>query len=216
MKKWIIILVILAVVLLLIKKKDMSWRQSVLKTFYPLIMLRGKLLGRGEALRNRTGVEPPISFYSLKMVANNGALITFDSFKGKKVLLVNTASDCGYTGQYEELEKLHRQYGEKLLVLGFPANDFKHQETKDDATIAAFCKINYGVSFPLMKKSSVVKSSEQNDVFNWLSDSTRNGWCNQAPVWNFCKYIIDENGKLQAFFPNTVSPLSKEVLAALQ
>lgn len=101
-------------------------------------------------------------------------------------------------------------------MLGFPANDFKHQETKDDAAIAAFCKINYGVSFPLMKKSMVIKGSEQNEVFNWLSDSTRNGWCNQAPVWNFCKYIIDENGTLLAFFPNTVSPLSKEVLTVLK
>lgn len=216
MKKLIIILVILAVVLLLIKRKDMSWRQSVMKTFYPLIMLRGKLMGKGQILRNRAGVQPPVSFYSLQMVANNGSLITFDSFKGKKVLLVNTASDCGYTGQYEELENLHRQYGEQLVVLGFPANDFKHQETKDDAAIAAFCKINYGVSFPLMKKSMVIKGSEQNEVFNWLSDSTRNGWCNQAPVWNFCKYIIDENGKLQAFFPSTVSPLGKELLSVLQ
>ncbi len=216
MKKLIIILVILAVVLLLIKRKDMSWRQSVMKTFYPLIMLRGKWMGKGQILRNRAGVQPPVSFYSLKMVANNGPLITFDSFKGKKILLVNTASDCGYTGQYEELENLHRQYGEQLVVLGFPANDFKHQETKDDAAIAAFCKINYGVSFPLMKKSMVIKGSEQNEVFNWLSDSTRNGWCNQAPVWNFCKYIVDENGKLLAFFPNTVSPLSKEVLAVLK
>ena len=216
MKKLIIILVILAVVLLLIKRKDMSWRQSVMKTFYPLIMLRGKLMGKGQILRNRAGVQPPVSFSSLQMVANNGSLITFDSFKGKKVLLVNTASDCGYTGQYEELENLHRQYGEQLVVLGFPANDFKHQETKDDAGIAAFCKINYGVSFPLMKKSMVIKGSEQNEVFNWLSDSTRNGWCNQAPVWNFCKYIIDENGTLLAFFPNTVSPLSKEVLTVLK
>ena len=216
MKKLIIILVILAVVLLLIKRKDMSWRQSVMKTFYPLIMLRGKLMGKGQILRNRAGVQPPVSFYSLQMVANNGSLITFDSFKGKKVLLVNTASDCGYTGQYEELENLHRQYGEQLVVLGFPANDFKHQETKDDAAIAAFCKINYGVSFPLMKKSMVIKGSEQNEVFNWLSDSTRNGWCNQAPVWNFCEYIIDENGTLLAFFPNTVSPLSKEVLTVLK
>ena len=216
MKKLIIILVILAVVLLLIKRKDMSWRQSVMKTFYPLIMLRGKLMGKVQILRNRAGVQPPVSFYSLQMVANNGSLITFDSFKGKKVLLVNTASDCGYTGQYEELENLHRQYGEQLVVLGFPANDFKHQETKDDAAIAAFCKINYGVSFPLMKKSMVIKGSEQNEVFNWLSDSTRNGWCNQAPVWNFCKYIIDENGTLLAFFPNTVSPLSKEVLTVLK
>ncbi len=216
MKKLILILVILVVILFLIKRKDMSWRQSVMKTFYPLIMLRGKWLGRGQILRNQANAAPPVSFYSLKMIANNGALITFDAFRGKKVLLVNTASDCGYTGQYEELESLHKQYGEKLVVLGFPANDFKHQEARDDAAIAAFCKINYGVSFPLMKKTVVIRSEEQNEVFNWLSDSSRNGWCNQAPVWNFCKYIVDENGKLQAFFPNTVSPLSKEVLVALQ
>jgi glutathione peroxidase len=216
MKKLIILLVVLAVLLLLIKKRDMSWRQSLLKTFYPLIMLKGKLLGKNPSLQNKTGVQAPVSFYALQAIANDGSIVLFHSFKGKKVLLVNTASDCGYTGQYEELEKLHEQYGEKLLVLGFPANDFKQQEKGDDVAIAAFCKVNYGVSFPLMKKSRVIKNKGQNPVFNWLSDSAKNGWCNQEPVWNFCKYIVDENGKLLAFFPNTVSPLNEEILKLLR
>lgn len=194
----------------------MTWRQSILKALYPLIMLKGKVFGKSQVLYNSSGIQAPVSFYTLETVANDGSLIAFHSFIGKKVLLVNTASDCGYTAQYEELEQLHKQYGDKLVVLGFPANDFKQQEKSDDAAIAAFCKTNYGISFPLMKKSTVIKSSGQNNVFNWLSHSARNGWCNQAPVWNFCKYIIDENGKLLAFFPNTVSPLSKEVLAVLQ
>lgn len=194
----------------------MTWRQSILKALYPLIMLKGKVFGNSQVLYNSSGIQAPASFYTLETVANDGSLIAFHSFIGKKVLLVNTASDCGYTAQYEELEQLHKQYGDKLVVLGFPANDFKQQEKSDDAAIAAFCKTNYGISFPLMKKSTVIKSSGQNDVFNWLSHSARNGWCNQAPVWNFCKYIIDENGKLLAFFPNTVSPLSKEVLAVLK
>jgi glutathione peroxidase len=152
----------------------------------------------------------------LQSEANSGTTFSFEQLKGKKVLLVNTASDCGYTGQYEELQQLHQRFQNKLVILGFPANDFKEQEKGSDAEIAEFCKINYGVTFPLMKKSTVVKGAAQNPVFRWLSDASQNGWNNQAPKWNFSKYLVDENGVLTNYFDPGVSPLSKEVTDTIE
>jgi glutathione peroxidase len=194
----------------------MTGRQKFLKAVYPLIMGAKQLFGRNKIKGNTAKAGPPVSFYSLEAVANNGDTIDFDRFKGKKVLLVNTASDCGYTGQYEELEKLYREYGKTLVVLGFPANDFKEQEKGTDQEIAQFCKVNYGVTFPIMKKSTVVKGNQQNAVFGWLTDKTRNGWNEQAPEWNFSKYLVSENGVLLDYFATPVSPLSKEVIAAIE
>lgn len=209
MKKTLVTIVIILVAALLIKRKNMSWRQSILKTLYPVIMLKGKLFGNKSDMQLNTGkVIPNQSFYDLTAIQSNGDTILFSSFKGKKVIIVNTASDCGFTGQYDELEKLHQQYGNQLVILGFPSNDFKEQEKKSDDEIAAFCKINYGVSFPLMKKSVVTKVPDQQRVFEWLSNSTLNGWCNQSPEWNFCKYLIDEQGVLTGYYNNMVSPLT--------
>ena len=209
MKKTLIAIVILLVAALLVKRKNMTWRQSILKTLYPIIMLKGKLMGnKSDILLNTGKAVPQQSFYDLTAVQSNGDTILFSSFKGKKVLIVNTASDCGFTGQYDELEALHQQYGNQLVILGFPSNDFKQQEKKSDDEIAAFCKINYGVSFPLMKKSVVGKQSNQHKVFEWLSNSAVNGWCNQSPAWNFCKYLIDEQGVLTGYYNNMVSPLT--------
>ncbi len=194
----------------------MTWRQSLLKSLYPVIMLKGKIFGNSSDIKlNTAGAVATQSFYALHALKNNGDSLNFEELKGKKVLIVNTASDCGFTGQYDELEQLHRQYGDKLVILGFPANDFKDQEKKSDTAIAEFCKINYGVTFQLMKKSSVVKGAGQNPVFNWLSNPQANGWCNHQPVWNFCKYIIDENGVLKAFYNQMVSPLDAAVTKEL-
>ena len=104
---------------------------------------------------------------------------------------------------------------EKLVIIGFPANDFKEQEKGTDEEIAKFCKVNYGVSFPLMKKSIVIKSSQQNPVYQWLTDSTKNGWNDQSPSWNFTKYIVNEGGVLTNYFGPSVSPLSKDVTKAI-
>lgn len=214
--KLFIVLGIIVASLFLIKKKDMSWRQSILKAFYGLIMWGQNLSKDKNAIQlNENNQKPVVDFYTLHMVLNNNQPLDFSSLKGKKVLLVNTASDCGYTGQYEELQKLQDQYKDKLVIIGFPANDFKEQEKGSDEEIAQFCKINYGVSFQLAKKTVVVKGNEQNDVFNWLSNATRNGWCNQAPIWNFCKYLVDENGVLIGFFSQTISPLDKSIISKL-
>ena len=146
---------------------------------------------------------------------NTGKELKFDSLKGKKILLVNTASDCGYTGQYDDLQKLYQDYSDRLMVIGFPANDFKQQEKGNDEEIAQFCKLNFGVTFPLAKKSPVIKGEDQQEVFRWLTDKTKNGWNNKQPSWNFSKYLVDEKGILTSYFDPAVSPLSEEVIGAV-
>lgn len=213
MKTVIIVIPLLVVAILFMKKKDMSYRQSILKSMYPLIMMPGKLLGSKNAIqKNNAHISPIVDFYSLKIELNDGSILEASALKGKKIILVNTASDCGYTAQYAELENLFQQHKDKLVIIGFPANDFKGQEKKDDAAIAAFCKMNYGVSFYLAKKSQVIKGTAQNPVFNWLSDKEKNGWCNQQPKWNFCKYLVDQNGILTHFFAQTISPLDPQIV----
>jgi glutathione peroxidase len=200
---------------LLMKKPGMSYRQSILKTVYPAIMWSSKSTGKKQILTNNNNVIAPVSFYSLTSKDINGKDFNFATLAGKKVLIVNTASNCGFTGQYEALEKLAKQYGDKLVVIGFPANDFKEQESADNSDIASFCKKNYGVTFLLMEKSSVIKGQSQNQVYKWLSDMSINGWCNQEPAWNFCKYVVNEQGVLTHYFPMTVDPLAPEVVAAV-
>jgi len=193
----------------------MTLRQRILKWGYPLIMLFRKVTGKHiTALDNSK--EAPVPFYSLKSQLNNGEWLDFSDLKGKKVLLVNTASNCGYTNQYEDLQKLSQQYRDQLIVLGFPANDFKEQEKGTDEEIAQFCKVNFGVSFPLMKKSTVIRSADQNPVYQWLTDPNKNGWNSKQPSWNFAKYIVDEKGRLTNYFSAAISPSSKEVLNAIQ
>ena len=190
-------------------------RQKIAKIIYPLLMLfKGKDDKMGKHLANTTKVQPFHSFHDLKAISNNGKEIPMSDFKGKKIMVVNVASNCGYTGQYEELEKLYLENKEKLVILGFPANDFKNQEAGSDKEIEQFCRINYGVTFPLFKKQSVLKPAQE-VIYKWLTDEKQNGWNNQEPVWNFSKYIIDENGVLTDFYGTTVSPLSEEMKNSL-
>jgi glutathione peroxidase len=193
---------------------NMTIRQKILKATYPLMMWAAKKTGENTlALADS---KPPItSLYTLKVALNNQSQLDLNTLRGKKIMLVNTASDCGYTGQYEGLEKLYQQHNDKLVIIGFPANDFKEQEQLDDAQIASFCKLNYGVTFPLALKSIVVKQAGQNEIFQWLTDRNKNGWNDQAPSWNFCKYLVDENGTLTHFFASSVEPLSPEVVTAV-
>lgn len=194
---------------------NMTYRQKVLKTVYPALMWFTKLMGKNTKELSGTK-QPPVSFYSLQTTLNNGDTLDFASLKGKKIMLVNTASDCGYTNQYEDLQKLSEQYKDKLVVIGFPANDFKEQEKGTDEDIASFCKKNYGISFPLAKKTVVIKSAEQNTVFKWLTDSTMNGWNNKPPAWNFSKYLVNEEGVLTNYFGSSISPSSAEVVSAIE
>lgn len=195
--------------------KNMTYRQKVLKAIYPAFMWWTKLRGKNVTELANKQKQPAVSFYTLKGTLNNGDTLDFAGLEGKKVLLVNTASDCGYTNQYDDLQKLSVQYKDKLVVIGFPANDFKEQEKGSDEEIVKFCKANFGVTFPLMQKSSVIKSADQNLVYQWLTDSAKNGWNKKSPGWNFAKYIVDEKGTLTNYFGPSVSPLSKEVLKAI-
>jgi glutathione peroxidase len=197
-----------------LKSKNMTYRQKVLKAVYPLWMWYGKIRGKNNLVL-KGDKEASQSFYSLSAEKNNGTQLNFEELRGKKVLIVNTASDCGYTNQYNDLQELSEKYASTLVVLGFPANDFKQQEKRSDAEIAEFCKLNFGVSFPLMKKTVVIKSSAQHPVFKWLTDSSLNGWNYKQPSWNFCKYLVDEKGRLKNYFGATISPLSKEVIKAI-
>ena len=194
----------------------MTVRQRVLKLVYPVLMKMTGAKSKTEKIKiNEQKVYPYYPFYDLHAPLINGNELFFSELKGKKILLVNTASDCGYTNQYNDLEKLYQRFKDKLVILAFPANDFKEQEKGSDDAIAVFCKINFGVTFPLMKKSSVVKGTLQNSVFDWLSHLSKNGWNNMGPEWNFSKYVVDETGMLTHYFAPSVSPLSKEVLKAI-
>lgn len=194
---------------------NMTTKQKVLKAFYPALMWITKVTGTNTSNLKSESIQPPISFYSLQSTLSDGSTFNFTGLKGKKVMLVNTASECGYTDQYADLEKLYQQYNEQIEIIAFPANDFKEQEKGNDATIAAFCKKNYGVTFPIMAKSIVIKSDKQNPVFSWLINPAGNGWNSKAPSWNFSKYLINEKGELTNYFDPGISPLSKEVIDAI-
>lgn len=154
------------------------------------------------------------SFYDFKMKSIDGMEIDFSQFKGKKVLIVNTASECGYTPQYAELQELHEKYGDKVTVVGFPANNFGGQEPGNNSEIKTFCSKNYGVNFLMMEKVSV-KGENASPLYTWLSNKDQNGWNSDAPSWNFCKYLISEDGKLLKFYSSAVKPMSKEITSAL-
>lgn len=195
---------------------DMTGRQKFMKAFYPVFMwITQKTDKNSTILSNAQQEKPAVSFYSLKLKLNSGQELDFSTLKGKKVLLVNTASNCGYTNQYAELQQLYEGFKDKLVVIGFPANDFKEQEKGTDQEIAQFCKINFGVSFPLAGKGVVVKQADQQAVFQWLTDPARNGWNSKAPSWNFSKYLVDEHGVLQYYFDPSVSPTGTAVEGAI-
>lgn len=154
------------------------------------------------------------SFYDLQTVSLSGDTIRFEQFRGKKVLLVNTASKCGLTPQYAGLEELHREFGDKLQIIGFPANNFMNQEPGSNEDIAEFCERNYGVSFLMSDKVSV-KGEDTHPVYQWLTEKNQNGWNTKSPTWNFHKYLVDENGELKAVFAPSVKPLDKKIVSQL-
>ena len=186
------------------------------------IFLLGPLLAGGLLLTrfsNFSSVMPETtaatSVYEFTVQTIDGQSVKLNRYKGKKLLIVNTASECGYTPQYKELEALHRQYGSQVTVVGFPANNFGGQEPGTNAQIASFCEKNYGVTFPLFSKISVA-GPDAAPLFRYLGSKAQNGVTDEKPTWNFCKYLIDETGHVQAFYPSSVKPLSEELLAAIQ
>lgn len=195
----------------------MTGRQKFLRLFYPVTNTAAKLFNvNNNVLKNLTSATAPYSFYELSITLNTGEVISTENLRGKKILIVNTASDCGYTPQYKALQTLSGLYSNTLIVIGFPANDFKEQEKGTDEQIAAFCQLNFGITFLLAKKSTVIKGNGQNGVFKWLSHKADNGWNDLEPSWNFCKYLVNENGMLTHYFEAAVSPLDKEVIRAIE
>ncbi len=150
------------------------------------------------------------SIYDFKVESLDGSTIDFAQFKGKKILIVNTASKCGFTKQYEELQALSEKYKGRLVIVGFPANNFGGQEPGSSAEIIEFCKKNYGVTFPMAAKISV-KGDDAAPIYKWLCNKSENGVLDAEIKWNFNKFLLDEKGKIIAKFDSKVTPMSEEL-----
>lgn len=158
----------------------------------------------------------PGAFYSFKVESIDGGKINFADYKGKKILIVNTASQCGNTPQYADLEKLYKKYEGKLVIVGFPANNFHAQEPGSNKEIQEFCTKKYAVTFPMAAKISV-KGDDIHPLYKWLiAESKAKHFQPEEVTWNFQKYLIDEKGNLVAVFSPKTQPLSEEVTAAIE
>jgi len=196
-----------------------------MRNLFPLIAL--SVLGTGCFNRVQVGPvsvpiggqaqapEPAMSFYDLSATEINGQLVKMDQFRGKHLIVVNTASECGYTPQYAQLQELYDTYKDKgLVIVGFPSNDFGGQEPGSEAEIATFCQKNYGVTFPMMAKVST-KGKDQHAVYHWLANKSQNGVMDTEVKWNFHKYLINPDGVLNMSMESGVSPLDERVIAWL-
>jgi len=178
-------------------------------------MLLSTFLLFGFLFGAHTKTDLPKSIYDFKVAALDGSTIDFSQYKGKKILIVNTASKCGFTPQYADLEALYEKYKDKLVIIGFPANNFLFQEPGSNGDIATFCKKNYGVSFPMAEKISV-KGRKMAPIYQWLTHKDYNHYASSSVKWNFQKYLINEKGELTAVFPPSVKPTSPDVIAAIE
>jgi glutathione peroxidase len=154
------------------------------------------------------------SIYDFKVESLEGKEIDFSKFKGKKILIVNTASKCGFTPQYAELEKLSQQYKDKLVIIGFPANNFREQEPGSNEEIKEFCQRNYGVTFLMAEKVSV-KGEDIHPLFKYLVKQAEAKGYEDPIKWNFTKFLLDEKGNLVKVFPSKTAPLSAEITSLL-
>lgn len=154
------------------------------------------------------------SLYDFTLNDLEGNPVKLADYKGKPVVLINVASKCGFTKQYADWQKFHEQYGDKVTVLGFPANNFGSQEPGSNEEIAEFCQKNYGVSFKMFSKIDV-KGEDKAPLYKWLSEKTLNGWNDKEPTWNFCKYVVDSNGDLTHFFESKITPDNEEFRKAV-
>jgi glutathione peroxidase len=193
----------------------MTIRQRILKAVYPLIMMTSGLTGRKKIIANPDNIPPVQSIYNLKFTLLSGEEKSLAEYRGRKILLVNTASECGYTDQLESLQKLWEHNKDSLVIIAFPSNDFKNQEKLNNSEIASFCSNIYHITFPVAQKTVVKKSEEQHPIYQWLSDKKKNGWYEKPPIWNFSKYLVDENGILTHYFDPGVDPVSAKVIRAI-
>lgn len=159
-----------------------------------------------------TGMAQNKSIYDFKVNGISGQEFDFSTLKGKKIMIVNTASECGLTPQYEGLEALYNKYkDDNFIIIGFPANDFMNQEPGTNEEIAKFCQKNYGVSFPMMAKISV-KGKDQHEIYKWLTSKEENGVENSRVKWNFQKYLINTDGTLAKVISPRIKPQSEDVI----
>lgn len=154
------------------------------------------------------------SLYDYTMDDIKGDPVKLSDYKGKYVVVLNVASKCGFTPQYADWEKFYEEYGEKVAVLGFPANNFMSQEPGSNEEIAEFCQLNYGVTFKMFSKIDVIGENKA-PLYKWLTQKELNGWNNQEPTWNFCKYVIDPQGNLTHFFASKIKPDDAEFRKAV-
>ena len=159
-----------------------------------------------------TAINAQTSFYSFTVEDINGEPFALEQLKGKKVMVVNVASKCGYTKQYEQLQQVYAEYGgEDFVIIGFPANNFLKQEPGTNEEIKTFCSVNYGVTFPMMSKISV-KGDDQADVYKWLTSKELNGFEDSKVKWNFQKYLISADGQLEKVISTKTSPDDEEII----
>ena len=193
-----------------------------MKTIY-IIGILVLVLSSAAALSMRSRWQKPskpigtnkMSFYDLTINSIDGKEMHMSDFKGKYVLCVNVASKCGYTPQYEDLEKLYEQYQGKLVIVGFPCNQFLGQEPGTSEEIVSFCQKNYGVTFPLTEKIDV-KGKNQHGVYQWLTQKSLNGAADGTVKWNFHKFLISPEGEWLAEFPSGVKPLDAELTSLIK
>ena len=158
--------------------------------------------------------DPIQSFYDIEFSSISGKNVKMEAYKGKNILIVNVASECGLTHQYKDLEELYQKFSDNLVILAFPSNDFLRQESGSNQEIQQFCTTKYSISFPLFEKSKV-RGKKKNVVYDWLTSPDKNGWNKKGPSWNFTKYLIDENGKLLKRFSPRTSPMSNEITSRI-
>lgn len=164
---------------------------------------------------NKVKAQPPkTSIYEIAINTLNGEQLNLNNFKGKKLLIVNVASKCGYTSQYKDLQKLHELHGEKVVIIGVPCNQFGSQEPGTHNEIAEFCKKNYGVSFQMTQKVNV-KGNDQHPLYGFLTKKALNGKEDSSVKWNFQKYLLNEEGMLISVFPSSTNPLDKQIINQL-
>lgn len=158
--------------------------------------------------------EPKESLYAIEIGGIDGPKMDLKQYKGKKILFVNVASKCGFTNQYDGLQELYSKYKDKLVVIGIPCNQFGEQEPGTKREIQSFCRLNYGVDFPMTEKVEV-KGENQHPLYKWLTQKEKNGKMNSSVKWNFQKYLVDEEGRLVDVFYSITKPMSSKITKLL-
>jgi glutathione peroxidase len=160
--------------------------------------------------QNTAGTFPFVPVYDIPLVNIQGKPFSLAAYKGKRIIIVNVASRCGYTPQYAGLQELYKKFSNRLVVLGFPCNQFGDQEPGNEHQIVRFCSKAYGVTFPVFRKV-IVKGEGIHPLYRWLTDPAMNGWNKRSPDWNFCKYVIDEQGRLMFYLSSATDPFDVRI-----